>query len=55
VKARIQALHESVDDNAPNQIKPTDTLKLAKLLKKEMPAELTASQTNASGTFQEVL
>jgi hypothetical protein len=35
VEAKIQALHESVDDNAPNQIKPSDTLKLIKLLKKE--------------------
>jgi hypothetical protein len=35
VEARIQALHEAIDENAPNQIKPSDALKLTKLLKKE--------------------
>jgi hypothetical protein len=35
VEARIQALQESVDDNAPNKIRPSDILKLIKLLKKE--------------------
>jgi hypothetical protein len=35
VEARIQALAESVDDNTPNQIKPSDVLKLIKTLKKE--------------------
>ena len=34
VEAKIQALRKSVDDNAPNQIKPSDVLKLIKLLKK---------------------
>jgi len=55
VEARIQALRESIDENTPNQIKPSEVLKLIKLLKKERPAELKASQTNASGTFQEDL
>jgi hypothetical protein len=55
VEARIQALHEVVDENAPNQTKRSDVLKLTRLLKKKRHAELTASQTNASGTFQEDL
>jgi hypothetical protein len=55
VEAKIQALHESVDDKAPNSIKPSDVLKLIKLLKKKRPVELTAFQTNALGTFQEEL
>jgi len=40
VEARIQALHKAVDENAPNQIKPSDVLKLTKLLKKEKACEI---------------